>query len=297
MWYIATNTTKTEIESLEQSIEKISDTNKLSEILDNLVDKAVAFGINVIIAFIIFFIGRFIIKKLLKFMDRVLEKSSIDEGVVKFLDSLVKIVLYIILIVIICGQVGIETTSFAAIMASGGLAIGLAFEGSLSNFAGGVLILVMKPFVVGDYIESNGVEGTVDKIDIFYTSLNTVDNKSVKLPNGTLSNSILTNYSMNDKRRVDVMVGIDYKDDIKEAKNILTGVMKSYEHILKDEENAVVVKELADSSVNIEIRMWVKTENYWDGKFYLNEAIRDTLGEKGITIPYNQLDVNVHHIK
>lgn len=297
MWYIATNTTKTEIESLEQSIEKISDTNKLSEILDNLVDKAFAFGINVIIAFIIFFIGRFIIKKLLKFMDRVLEKSSIDEGVVKFLDSLVKIVLYIILIVIICGQVGIETTSFAAIMASGGLAIGLAFEGSLSNFAGGVLILVMKPFVVGDYIESNGVEGTVDKIDIFYTSLNTVDNKSVKLPNGTLSNSILTNYSMNDKRRVDVMVGIDYKDDIKEAKNILTGVMKSYEHILKDEENAVVVKELADSSVNIEIRMWVKTENYWDGKFYLNEAIRDTLGEKGITIPYNQLDVNVHHIK
>ena len=178
-------------------------------------------------------------------------------------------------------------------MASGGLAIGLAFEGSLSNFAGGVLILIMKPFVVGDYIESNGVEGTVEKIDIFYTSLNTVDNKAVKLPNGTLSNSILTNYSMHDKRRVDVTVGIDYGDNIKQAKMVLEKIMNSYEHILKDEANMVVVLSLGDSSVNLQVRMWVATENYWDARFYLNEEIRNKFDEEGINIPFNQLDVRI----
>lgn len=289
--------TKKEVESVADNIEQLSkDVSKLSQIGSDLIDKAVAFGIDIIIAVIIFVVGKFIIKFILKFVDRIFAKSSADEGVAKFIHSVLKVALYSILAITICGQVGIETTSFAAIVASGGLAIGLAFEGSLSNFAGGVMILIMKPFTVGDYIESNGVEGTVYKIDIFYTSLKTVDNKSVKLPNGTLSNSILTNYSMNDKRRVDVEVGIAYDDNIELARKELERVMNSYSNIMRDEANAVVVKNLADSAIIMEVRVWVPTEYYWDCKFYLNENIRVSFDKAGISIPFNQLDVNVHNV-
>lgn len=289
--------TQKEVESVADNIEQLStDVSKLSQIGSDLIDKAVAFGIDIVIAVIIFVIGKFIIKFILKFVDRIFAKSSADEGVSKFIHSVLKVALYIILTITICGQVGIETTSFAAIVASGGLAIGLAFEGSLSNFAGGVMILIMKPFTVGDYIESNGVEGTVYKIDIFYTSLKTVDNKSVKLPNGTLSNSILTNYSMNDKRRVDVEVGISYDDNIELARKELERVMNSYSNIMHDEANAVVVKNLADSAIIMEVRVWVPTEYYWDCKFYLNENIRVSFDKAGISIPFNQLDVNVHNV-
>ncbi|MEE0295279.1 MAG: mechanosensitive ion channel family protein [Eubacterium sp.] len=289
--------TQKEVESVSDNIEQLSkDVSKLSQIGSDLIDKAVAFGIDIIIAVIIFVIGKFIIKFILKFVDRIFAKSSADEGVAKFIHSVLKVTLYIILAITICGQIGIETTSFAAIVASGGLAIGLAFEGSLSNFAGGVMILIMKPFTVGDYIESNGVEGTVYKIDIFYTSLKTVDNKSVKLPNGTLSNSILTNYSMNEKRRVDVEVGIGYDDNIELARKELERVMNSYSNIMHDEANAVVVKNLADSAIIMEVRVWVPTEYYWDCKFYLNENIRVSFDKAGISIPFNQLDVNVHNV-
>lgn len=289
--------TQKEVESVSDNIEQLSkDVSKLSQIGSDLIDKAVAFGIDIIIAVIIFVIGKFIIKFILKFVDRIFAKSSADEGVAKFIHSVLKVALYIILAITICGQIGIETTSFAAIVASGGLAIGLAFEGSLSNFAGGVMILIMKPFTVGDYIESNGVEGTVYKIDIFYTSLKTVDNKSVKLPNGTLSNSILTNYSMNEKRRVDVEVGIGYDDNIELARKELERVMNIYSNIMRDEANAVVVKNLADSAIIMEVRVWVPTEYYWDCKFYLNENIRVSFDKAGISIPFNQLDVNVHNV-
>ena len=289
--------TQKEVESVSDNIEQLSkDVSKLSQIGSDLIDKAVAFGIDIIIAVIIFVIGKFIIKFILKFVDRIFAKSSADEGVAKFIHSVLKVALYIILAITICGQIGIETTSFAAIVASGGLAIGLAFEGSLSNFAGGVMILIMKPFTVGDYIESNGVEGTVYKIDIFYTSLKTVDNKSVKLPNGTLSNSILTNYSMNEKRRVDVEVGIGYDDNIELARNELEKVMNSYSNIMRDESNVVVVKNLADSAIIMEVRVWVPTEYYWDCKFYLNEQIRVAFDKAGISIPFNQLDVNEHNV-
>ena len=289
--------TQKEVESVSDNIEQLSkDVSKLSQIGSDLIDKAVAFGIDIIIAVIIFVIGKFIIKFILKFVDRIFAKSSADEGVAKFIHSVLKVTLYIILAITICGCVGIETTSFAAIVASGGLAIGLAFEGSLSNFAGGVMILIMKPFTVGDYIESNGVEGTVYKIDIFYTSLKTVDNKSVKLPNGTLSNSILTNYSMNEKRRVDVEVGIGYDDNIELARKELEKVMNSYSNIMRDESNVVVVKNLADSAIIMEVRVWVPTEYYWDCKFYLNEQIRVAFDKAGISIPFNQLDVNVHNV-
>jgi len=271
----------------------VEEPSKIQDIISMLIDKGIDFGLRLISAFAIFIIGKMIIGKLVNIIKRILEKSQIDVSVVKFLNSLIKVVLYIILVVIICGQVGIETTSFAAILASGGLAIGLAFEGSLSNLAGGVLILVMKPFKVGDYIEVSGDEGTVEKIEIFYTSLRTGDNKAVKLPNGVLSNSVITNYSMHNTRRVDVTVGIEYGDDCIKAKRVLTDLMNSYENILSDNDNQVVVKEYADSCIQLQIRMWVATENYWDGYFYLNEHMNDKLTAAGITIPYNKLDVRL----
>jgi len=291
--FIPANATEKELESLQQSVEVIKDTDKMGKFVSDMIDKGIAFGLKLVAVFIIFIIGRFIIKKFLKIVDRALQKSSIDEGVSKFLHSTLNIICYIVLVVILCSKLGIDTTSFAAILASGGLAIGLAFEGSLSNFAGGILILIMKPFRIGDYIESGGVSGVVEKIDIFYTSLITVDNKAVKLPNGTLSNSVLTNYSMYGKRRVDVQVGVHYDDDLKKAKKILNEVMNSYKKIMSEEENIVVVKELGESCVNLEIRMWVATADYWDAKFYLNENAKEKLEEAGITIPYNQLDVHL----
>lgn len=292
--FLLTGSTESELESLGKNIEEVAEqVSKMPKIAEDLLDKAIVFGINVIITFVIFIVGRFIIKKLLKLVDNILDKTSIDVGVVKFVHSLLNIILYVVLVILLCQRMGVDTTSFAAILASGGLAVGLAFEGSLSNFAGGVLILIMKPFSVGDYIESNGVQGTVNKIDIFYTSLSTADNKAVKLPNGTLSNSVLTNYSMHEKRRVEVAVGIGYDDDIKKAKEVLNRIMNSYEKILKDDANAVVVKGLGESSILLEVRMWVATADYWDATFYLNENIRIRFEEEGITIPYNQLDVRI----
>ncbi|MCR5837697.1 MAG: mechanosensitive ion channel [Lachnospiraceae bacterium] len=291
--FILADATEKELESLQQSVDVVTDTDKMSKFVSEMIDKGIAFGLKLIAVFVIFIVGRFIISKLLKIVDRAMTKSSMDEGVAKFLHSTLNVICYVVLLVILCSKLGIDTTSFAAILASGGLAIGLAFEGSLSNFAGGILILIMKPFKIGDYVESNGVSGVVEKIDIFYTSLITVDNKAVKLPNGTLSNSVLTNYSMFGKRRVDVEVGVHYDDDLQKAKNVLNNVMNSYNNILKEEANAVVVKELAESCVNLEIRMWVATADYWDAKFYLNENAKEKLEEAGITIPYNQLDVHL----
>ena len=270
-----------------------NDVSRLQKTIDSLYEKAIAFGIRVLVAIAIFIVGRFIIKKILKIVDKIFQKSNIEKSVARFVNSFLNVICYVVLIIIICKQVGIDTTSFVAILASGGLAVGLAFEGSLSNFAGGILILIMKPFKVGDYIISNGVEGIVEKIDIFYTSLNTIDNKAVKLPNGTLSNSILTNCSMNSERRVDIECGISYDADILEAKKVFEEVMYSYPHILKNKDNQVVVKNLGENSIVLELRMWVKAENYWDGKFFVNENLRVNLKKAGITIPYNQLDVHI----
>lgn len=207
---------------------------------------------------------------------------------------------YIIIVIIICGQIGIQTTSFITLLGTAGVSIGLALQGSLSNFAGGVLILVTKPFIVGDYIKIDGAqeaEGTVLKIDIIYTTLSTADNRSIKVPNGTVANSTLINVTNQTKRRVEVMVGISYDDDIKKAKEIATEVMNSCQYILPEESNLVVVKELAESSVNLEIRLWTKTEDYWSAKFDINERIKYEFDKNRISIPFNQLDVHVHSVE
>lgn len=294
LWFMAnaTNEIQSNVEEMQ------NDVSKLAEILDGALNKLIDFGFDLLSAIIIFVIGKITLKLIRKLFKNIFTKSNVDVGVVKFVDSFIKVVGYIIIIIIICGQIGIQTTSLITLLGTASLSIGLALEGCLSNFAGGVLILVTKPFVVGDYVKIDGtqdVEGNVEKIDIIYTTLTTIDNKSIKIPNGTVANSILTNVTHQTKRRVDVEVGIHYEDDIKKAKEIATATMQSSPYILEDEENIVIIKRLGDSSVVLEVRMWVKTESYWDARFDLNERVKTAFDQNGIHIPYNQLDVHLHN--
>ncbi len=246
-----------------------------------------------IVAIIIFAIGRKLINLLVKLLDKSFRKSSMDLGVIKFLNSFIRISLNIVLIVVIAGFVGLETTSLATIIGSAGLAIGLSLQGSLSNFAGGVLVLILKPFTIGDYIISGSNEGVVKGIDIFYTRLLTADNRLVVIPNGALSNSPITNVTNQDIRRVDIVVGVDYSEDIRKVKNLLSDIANNYELIEKDKGVDIFVDELASSSVNIGFRVWAKTENYWKVKWDMNENIKYEFDKAGISIPFDQLDVSI----
>ena len=288
---------KSDMETIKDVAEQVknADPNKVKEYFEGLLPEAVDFGLKVILAFVIYFIGAKLIRQLRKLLGRFLDRSHVDEGVKQFLDSLAKVVLYFCLIIIICSWLGIPTTSVAALLGSAGLAIGLALQGSLSNFAGGVLILLIKPFKVGDYIieDGNKNEGTVAEIELFYTRLLTPDNRMVVIPNGTLSNSSLTNVTRQEKRRVDIVVGISYDADIRKVKEILTGLLLDEPKRLPEEDIQVFVSELADSSVKMGCRLWVKTEDYWPVKWRLTEEIKLTLDENGITIPYNQLEVSI----
>lgn len=259
------------------------------------IDDIIGFGIRVLFALIIIFIGKFLIKLILKICDRFFEKAGTEISVRKFLNSLIRVLLYLVLIIIVCSQVGIETTSFIALMGSAGLALGLSLQGSLSNFAGGILILMLKPFVVGDYIidGGSGKEGTVTRIDLFYTNLVTGDNKKVVIPNGTLANSNVTNITAFDKRRVDILIGIGYSSDIKKAKEILERLAKNHQKVLKDEDVMVFVNSLDESQVTLGLRVWSKTEDYWTVKFDLNEQIKSEFDKNDIEIPFNQLEVHM----
>lgn len=259
------------------------------------IDDIIGFGIRVLFALIIIFIGKFLIKLILKICDRFFDKAGTEISVRKFLNSLIRVLLYLVLIIIVCSQVGIETTSFIALMGSAGLALGLSLQGSLSNFAGGILILMLKPFVVGDYIidGGSGKEGTVTRIDLFYTNLVTGDNKKVVIPNGTLANSNVTNITAFDKRRVDILIGIGYSSDIKKAKEILERLAKNHQKVLKDEDVMVFVNSLDESQVTLGLRVWSKTEDYWTVKFDLNEQIKSEFDKNDIEIPFNQLEVHM----
>lgn len=252
-------------------------------------------GKLIIVALLIWFIGKKVIFLALKLAKRALEKGKVDDGVQSFLMSLMRIILYGVLIVILAGTVGIETGSIVALLGSAGLAIGLALQGSLSNFAGGVLILVLKPFRIGDYIVANGMEGTVTGIDIFYTRLLTVDNRMVVLPNGTLSNSNLINVTHEATRRVDLVASVDYSSDIKAVKSILFDIASNLEYSFEDEGHPVqvYVDKYADSSVDVGMRFWVKAEDYWTAKWAATEQIKEKFDQAGISIPFNQLDVMI----
>ncbi|MBQ9767501.1 MAG: mechanosensitive ion channel [Lachnospiraceae bacterium] len=252
-------------------------------------------GKVIVVALLIWYIGKKVIKLALKLVKGALERSKVDDGVQSFLMSLVRILLYGVLIVILAGTVGIETGSIIALLGSAGLAIGLALQGSLSNFAGGVLILILKPFKIGDYIVANGMEGTVTGIDIFYTKLRTGDNRVVVLPNGTLSNSDLINASQEPIRRVDMVASVDYESDIKKVKAILFDIGSNLEYSFEDEGHPiqVYVDTYGDSAINVGLRFWVNAGDYWAAKWTANEQIKEKFDAAGISIPFNQLDVMI----
>lgn len=268
---------------------------KLIEIGDMILKWAMGFGKNLLIALIIFFIGRKVIKSVMKLVKRATEKSKMEPIVGKFLSSLVKFLLNAVLVIVVVGILGIPASSFIAILSTAGLTIGLALQGSLSNFAGGILILLFKPFRIGDYIKEDGKgnEGTIYGIDLLYTKICTVDNKIVIVPNGVLANTSITNFTAQNKRRVDFSFGISYESDIKRAKEIIEKIVSSEKAILSDEQVTVFVAGLEASQVTIGARVWAKTEDYWDVKWRLTEAVKLALDEEGIEIPFNQLSVTL----
>ena len=246
----------------------------------------VEFTPKLLAAILIWIIGGWITKLLLKGIKKVFNKVGYDDSLKKFLLNLCGWTLKIILVVVVLGTLGIETTSFAAILAAAGLAIGMALQGSLSNFAGGVLIMIFKPFKIGDLIEAQGELGVVKEIEIFTTKLTGITNKEIILPNGALSNGNIINYSSEGTRRVDLVYGVSYDADIKQTKTVMMSVLSSHEKILKDPAPAVTVLELADSSVNFAVRPWCKSEDYWDVYFDVTEAMKIALDSAGIEIPY-----------
>ena len=284
-------------EAITQAQENIQEMAKNPGVIrtyfENLVPDILNFALQVVIALIVYAIGAKLIAFLVKVVKKTMERRNTDLGVIQFLSAVVKYALYFILIMTILGLFGIATTSAVAVLGSCGVAVGLALQGSLSNFAGGVLILLLKPFVVGDYIVQGSNEGTVYEISIFYTKLKTADNKVVVIPNGNLSNSSLVNISHMDKRRVDIVVVIGYEADIRTAKEILSRVAENDPARLKEEELVVYVSDLGASSVDIGVRIWVKTEDYWTARWRMLENIKYELDENHISIPYQQIDVQI----
>ncbi|MDO5608147.1 MAG: mechanosensitive ion channel [Capnocytophaga sp.] len=246
----------------------------------------IAIGTKVVGALLLLLIGLWIIKVVLRALKSVMKKRNLDESLQGFLASLIGWGLRIFLFITVAGQLGVETTSFAAIIAAAGLAVGLALQGSLSNFAGGALIMIFKPFKIGDYISAQGEQGTVKKIEIFTTTLNTVDNKEIILPNGALSNGNITNFSSEEKRRVDLTFGVSYDAGIKQTKEVLASVVNNHPLILKEPAPAIVMTELAESSVNYAVRSWVKSSDYWAVYSSVLEQTKEALDKANIEIPY-----------
>ncbi len=261
--------------------------DSLPDILDFLV--------KLILAIIVLLVGRRIIKAVRKLIRKFLSRTTWDEGVKQFLDNLCNVALHFILIMAVLGKFGITASSVIAVIGSVGLSVGLALQGTLSNFAGGVLILILKPFKVGDYIveDTHGNEGTVIEIQLFYTKLLTVENKTIILPNGDLSNTSLTNITQQDKRRINITVGISYKADIRLAKSVIEELVKAESKRIAEEEYNIFVDSLGESAVNLGIRMWVKMDDYWDTRWRLIENIKYAFDENGIEIPFPQVAVTM----
>lgn len=265
----------------------------VKQLLNDLGNWSVSLIGKIVIAVLIWFIGKKIIRVLDKLVKKILDRSTLDKGVVNFVVSVLKFVMYAILIMIVVDKLGFQTTSLLTLFGSAALAIGMSLQGSLSNFAGGILILIFKPFKVGDYIIVGTNEGTVKSIEILYTRLVTIDNKVVMLPNGSLSNSSIVNVGAENTRRIDIQIGIGYSSDIPKAKKLLEQVINSEKGILKDKDILVVVKSLDESCVTLETRAWVNTADYWNVRFNLLERYKNIFDENGIEIPFNQLDVHM----
>lgn len=271
--------------------------NRIEQILGlekgDLLDLLVSLGTKILTAAVILVVGFWLAKVLSKGMKRLLIRRETEQSLVTFLYSLVNIALKVLVLVTAFTQLGLEMTSFVAILGAAGLAIGMAFSGTLSNFAGGVIILLLRPFRVGDFIETQGEMGTVKEITIFNTILSTTDNKIIILANGAVSNNTITNFTKADNRRVDWVFGIAYGDDLKQAKNLLKQFIEEDKRILQDPVPFIGLGELGDSSVNITVRAWVKTDDYWDVFFDMNERVYNEFGGHGLNIPFPQMDVHI----
>ena len=264
----------------------------VEQLLSKLLDWGIEVGKDLLGAIIIYIVGRFIIKQVGRLLARILEKRKLEISVQTFLRSLVSILLNLILAFAIVSRLGVETTSFAALLASAGVAIGMALSGNLSNFAGGLIILVFKPFKVGDYIEGQNANGTVREIQIFHTILTTVDNKVIYVPNGALSSNAITNYSKQETRRAEWVFGVEYGEDFEKVKAVLQRIIDADPRILKDPAPMIALGALSASSVDIKVRAWAKTADYWDVYFDMNKIVYDTFNKEGIGFPFPQLTVH-----
>ncbi|HAW52097.1 MAG TPA: mechanosensitive ion channel protein MscS [Flavobacteriales bacterium] len=261
---------------------------------DVLVAFTVEYGLKFISALVVLLIGLWVIKILNRAIKRTMDKRSIDPTLQPFLRSLISSLFKVLLVITVMSMLGIEMTSFVAILGAAGLAIGLALSGTLQNFAGGVMILILKPFKVGDFIETQGFKGKVKEIQIFNTILNTVDNRRVIIPNGGLSTGSMVNYTAEPTRRLDITFGISYGDDVDKAKKVIHEAISADERVLKDPPVFVKLAELGDSSVNLAMRVWVATEDYWDVHFDAREKVYAALNANKISIPFPQMDVHLH---
>jgi small conductance mechanosensitive channel len=269
----------------------------LSNLLAKVYELMTVYGMKVLAAIVIFIVGRWIAKGFGKLVRKVMDKRKVDPTIAGFVGHLTYILLLIFFVVAAVGQLGIQTTSFIAILGAAGLAIGLALQGSLANFAAGFLMIIFRPFKVGDYIEGAGTAGTVEQIQIFTTLLKTPDNKAVIIPNAKLTGDNIVNYSTKGTRRMDMVVGIGYDSDIDKARKILEELVTNDGRVLKDPAHKIAVVELADSSVNFVVRPWVNVSDYWDLWFDLTEKVKKRFDESGISIPFPQRDVHVYEHK
>lgn len=268
----------------------------LDDAISKMANSVVDFTFRLLIAIAIFYIGRWLIRKIIGFIHNILESRKVDLSLASFVRSFVQILLYFILIVTIVGILGIETSSFLALFASAGVAIGMALSGTLQNFAGGVLILLLKPYKVGEYIETQGYAGTVNEIQMFHTIITTPDNKTILIPNGVLSTSSINNYTRQPRRRVDWSIGISYGDSFENARNAILEIVDSDKRVMKGDgipEPFVGITELADSSVNLAVRVWVHSDDYWGLYFDLYDRFYTELPAKGVNFPFPQLDVHL----
>lgn len=256
-------------------------------------DSGMEIGKNILAALLIFIVGRYIVALINKLVLKALNKrEGMDEGIKSFVKSLVNVTLTVLLLIAVVGALGVETTSFAALLASAGVAVGMALSGNLQNFAGGVMILLFKPIKAGDYIEAQGQAGSVKEIQIFHTVLTTPDHKTIYIPNGPLSSNVITNYSTQDIRRVDWSFGVEYGEDFEKVKATIEKLIAADNRILKTPEHFIALGELADSSVNITVRAWVKSADYWDVYFDMNKIVYDSFNKEGIGFPFPQLTVH-----
>ncbi|EJX09765.1 Small-conductance mechanosensitive channel [gut metagenome] len=262
-------------------------------LLDKLVDFSISAGKNILVATIVFIVGRLLMSLVKRLLTKTLTHRKVDAGIQSFVLSMVHIALTILLIISVVGALGVETTSFAALLASAGVAVGMALSGNLQNFAGGLVVLLFKPYKVGDFVEAQGVVGTVREIQIFHTILNTTDNKLIYIPNGSMSTSLLINYNRQVTRRLEWTIGIDYGEDVEMVCGVIREILSHDQRILSDPAPFADITALADSSVNIIVRVWVKTEDYWNVYHETLRAIYKTFNERGINFPYPQRTVHL----